>query len=67
MTKLLGLQYSIEYKKGLENNVVDSLSRRPPIASDVLPELQHIFVAQPAWLDEIAQSYCNDSFATELI
>lgn len=67
LTKLLGLQYSIEYKKGVENSAADSLSRRPATSADILPELHHISSAQPAWLEEIMQSYLNDPVASELL
>jgi hypothetical protein len=29
-TKLMGLQYRIVYRKGIENGVADALSRAPP-------------------------------------
>ena len=67
LTKLLGLQYNICYKKGTENSAADSLSRKPHDPTEVLPELQTISSAQPAWLEDIAQSYMSDKFATELL
>lgn len=33
-TKLLGLQYQIRYKKGVENSVANALSRRPLQATE---------------------------------
>jgi hypothetical protein len=33
-TKLLGLQYRIVYKKGVDNKVADALSRRPSASVD---------------------------------
>ncbi|WVZ69420.1 LOW QUALITY PROTEIN: hypothetical protein U9M48_018208 [Paspalum notatum var. saurae] len=54
MTKLLGLQYKICYKKGTENRVADSLSRLP---SNYSPELQAISTVKPVWILEITSGY----------
>ena len=67
LTKMLGLQYSIEYKKGVDNTAADSLSRRPHNPQDVLHELHHISSVQPAWLEDIIQSYAGDPFASEML
>ena len=67
LTKLLGLQYTIEYKKGVENSAADALSRRPATPGDIVPELQQISSAQPAWLTEVLKSYDQDPAALELL
>lgn len=62
-TKLLGLQYRIIYKKGVENNVNDTLSRRPH------PE-RHLFALSsvvPAWLQEVESGYQDDLEASKLL
>lgn len=69
LTKLLGLQYTISYKKGSENRGAEALSRMPHSVSETLPELHAISSTQPVWLDDIVASYtmiplllncCND-------
>jgi hypothetical protein len=50
MTKLLGLQYKICYKKGSTNNAADALSRAVPHEST---EVMAISVATPVWLTEL--------------
>jgi hypothetical protein len=62
-TKLLGLQYTIRYRKGPENKVADALSRFPkPDAKCVA-----MTMATPAWTQAIADSYQGDSTAQEML
>ena len=54
-TKLLGLRYTIRYKKGTENTTADALSRSKPTAT-----LFTVTSCQPSWLDDVLSSYnCN--------
>ena len=61
MTKLLGLQYKITYKKGQENVVADALSRYPN------QEMYSISRATPVWLENVAQGYYEDEQAQNLL
>jgi hypothetical protein len=62
MSKLLGLQFSIKYRKGSENNAADSLSR-----VGHLLQMNALSICQPEWAQEILSSYDMDSEATELL
>jgi hypothetical protein len=67
-TKLLGLNYKIVYKKGVENKVADALSRKPSV--EVLLESSDCYslsVCQPKWLEQVLQSYDQDEYAKGLI
>jgi hypothetical protein len=62
-TKLLGLQFSIRYKKGTANRAADALSRRPA------PEVSLCAISQlhPAWLADVVAAYDSDPQAQELL
>jgi hypothetical protein len=45
----VGLQYTIEYKKGTANQAVDALSRHPSIP---VAEVLAITVGTPEWLSK---------------
>lgn len=62
LTKLLGLDYDIQYKKGADNCVANSLFRR---MMDEDPTLNAISVAKPMWVEEVLNSYSNDNWAKE--
>lgn len=64
LTKLLGLQYSIEYKKGCNNQVADALSRHPSLS---MGELLAVTVGTPDWLQEITEGYLVDPLTQQLI
>lgn len=63
LSKLMGLQYRILYKKGSENRVADALSRRPH------PELEinAISRCQPTWMLAIVDAYQQDANAVALL
>lgn len=55
MDMLMGLQFRIQHKKGAENHAADSLSRVGHLLA-----LQMCSEAQPAWLQEVINSYATD-------
>lgn len=64
MTKLLGLQYRICYKKGTLNSAADALSRIPENAQ---AEILALSVAQPTWLQGLQDSYAQNDKAQQLL
>jgi hypothetical protein len=62
-TKLVGLQYKVVYKKGVENGVADALSRRGHSDSQLLA----LSAATPAWVSEVINSYEQDNHAASII
>lgn len=63
LTKLMGLQYKIVYKKGILNGAADALSRKPMHSSEILS----ISNVQPVWLDRVLSSYANDSHMQSVV
>lgn len=68
LSKLLGLDYEIQYKKGVENTVGDALSRTiTPVSVDdhcvaITASLDRaVSIIQPDWVQQITQSYVDDN------
>lgn len=61
--KLLGLQYSVVYKKGSDNTAADALSRKPSHDSSCAA----ISIMAPSWASAVAESYLNDAKAQEML
>jgi hypothetical protein len=64
-TKLLGLQYRIVYKKGVDNGAADALSRRPVSESE--SSLFSISSGTPQWLTQVVEGYSSDAHAQQLL
>jgi hypothetical protein len=56
MSKLMGLQFFITYRKGVENMAADALSRVSHLMS-----IQVRSEVQPAWIQEVVNSYITDA------
>ncbi|XP_059310551.1 uncharacterized protein LOC132061887 [Lycium ferocissimum] len=63
LTKLLGLDYEVQYKKGTENRVADALSRRQEDEA----YCNAITTAEPTWMLEVSQSYEMDPTTLQLV
>lgn len=57
LSKLLGYDINVEYKKGLDNKVVDALSR---VGDEYEISLAIILVHSLDWLEEIKKGYEMD-------
>jgi hypothetical protein len=59
MSKLARLQFCFQYKRGVENGAADALS-----------SVGHLLIApicQPAWFEEVTNSYATDAKAQEML
>jgi hypothetical protein len=61
MSKLVGLQFEFKYKRGIENGAADSLSRVGHLM------VTHTSSCRPDWIQEVLNSYTNDSAMTILL
>lgn len=64
LTKLMGLNYKICYKKGAENRVADALSR---VTHHNESEVLAVSVLQSTWLQELVDSYSIDPNTAKLL
>nr|XP_027108798.1 uncharacterized protein LOC113728610 [Coffea arabica] len=69
-TKLLGLDYEIQYKKGVENKVADALSRlyekgQPHITTT--GSCLALTTVKPNWILELQGSYLSDDHCKDII
>ena len=58
----MGLQYKIQYKKGLENKAANALSRQPEPT-----QLTAISTSTPKWLETIIEGYTKDDATKQLL
>lgn len=61
-TKLLGYDYDVKYRRGIENRAADALSR----LYEEKGQFNVIILVKPQWLQELIASYGNDPVVGEL-
>jgi RNase H-like domain found in reverse transcriptase/Reverse transcriptase (RNA-dependent DNA polymerase) len=69
LSKLLDLNYTIEYKKGCDNKMVDALSRIEGQNEELLMVQGHLHTVSeltPTWVSDIIQSYEADLWISHL-
>jgi hypothetical protein len=61
----LGLDYIIQYKKGVDNKAADALSRRAHDQNN--SQLVAVTEIVLTWLEDLKQSYINDVCASKVL
>src|SRR4051812_33548009 len=62
MTKLVGLQFSIKYRKGVENTMADALSKVAHLFT-----VQNMSTSKAVWVQGILNSYVVDHVACSML
>jgi hypothetical protein len=65
VTKLLGYDFTVEYKKGVDNQVVDALSRREDWGEEITLSLLSILT--PSWTADLKQQNEEDEDLKQLM
>jgi len=65
ITKLLGYDFVVESKKGVENRVVDALSQKEGWEEEVIISLLTIPIA--GWVEQLKQQYVEDEILQQLL
>jgi hypothetical protein len=65
ITKLLGYDFVVEYKKGVENRVADALSRKEGWEEGIILSLLTIPIA--GWVEQLKHQYGEDEILQQLL